>query len=103
MQQTPWTVRSVDWPVPTKMTLTLIAKDIGKSSSYFENSASAGGRLAEPIRPVMPPMPNTQRPLDWRVRQPNETELKRLFRSSESNRRGTVTGSALSSSLEIDS
>jgi hypothetical protein len=34
------TVRSADWPVPTKMTPVLIAKDIGKSSSYFESLAS---------------------------------------------------------------
>ena len=40
MQHAPWTVRSADWPVPSKMTLALIAKDIGKSSSYFESLAS---------------------------------------------------------------
>ncbi len=40
MQQAPWTVRSADWPVTSKMTLALIAKDIGKSSSYFESLAS---------------------------------------------------------------
>ena len=40
MQHAPWTVRSADWPVTSKMTLALIAKDIGKSSSYFESLAS---------------------------------------------------------------
>ena len=40
MRHTPWTVRSADWPAPTKMTLALIAKVIGKSSSYFESLAS---------------------------------------------------------------
>ena len=41
MKQAPGTVRSADWPAPTKMTLALIAKDIGKSSSYFASLASA--------------------------------------------------------------
>src|SRR5688572_5314784 len=40
MQHAPWTVRSADWPARSKMTLALIAKDIGKSSSYFESLAS---------------------------------------------------------------
>ena len=40
MQQKPWTVRSADWSVPTKMTPALIAKGIRKSSSYFESLAS---------------------------------------------------------------
>ena len=40
MQHAPWTVRSAGWPVTSKMTLALIAKDIGKSSSYFESLAS---------------------------------------------------------------
>ena len=40
MQHAPWTLRSADWPVTSKMTLALIAKDIGKSSSYFESLAS---------------------------------------------------------------
>ena len=42
MQHTPWTVRSADWPVTSKMTLALIAKDIEESLRYFENLASAG-------------------------------------------------------------
>ena len=40
MQHAPWTVRSADWPVTSKMTLALIAKDIGTSWSYFESLAS---------------------------------------------------------------
>ncbi len=40
MQQRPLTLRSADWPVTSKMTLALIAKDIVESSSYFESLAS---------------------------------------------------------------
>jgi hypothetical protein len=40
MQQQPWTARRTGWRVPTKMTLTLIARDIRKSLSYFESLAS---------------------------------------------------------------
>ena len=41
LEQAPWTVRSADWPVNSKMTLLLIAKDIGKSSSCSESFAMA--------------------------------------------------------------
>ena len=40
MQHAPCTVRSADWLATSKMTLALIAKDIGKSSSYFESLTS---------------------------------------------------------------
>ncbi len=48
MPHAPWTLRSADWPVTSKTILALIGKDIGKSSSYFENSASTRDEIYGP-------------------------------------------------------